>query len=147
MLFLTLLLRSFYLFGDLFVFRVLSAFGFGHRFSCWFFVWEYFLSGSVRYCSEYVVHVLGGFFPGEVVLIADFSVFSLAYLCGSVWGNGARFGTSIFLLFVILVIKGVFYFLRIPFPFVVGLSLFSSPFPFWLRKSPLLKHFPITGIY
>lgn len=101
-LFLTLLLRSLYLIGDLFVFRVLFAFGFGHRFSCWFFVsvWEYFLSGSVRYCSEYVIHALRGvFFPGDGVLIADFSIFSLAYLCGSVWGNGARFGTSIFCFF------------------------------------------------
>lgn len=89
----------------------------------------------------------GGFSLGMAVLIADFSVFSLAYLCGSVWGNGARFGTSIFLFFVILVIKGVFYFLRIPFPLVVGLFLSPFPFPFWLQKSHLLKHFLITGIY
>lgn len=92
-------LRYFFLLGDMFVFRVLFAFGFGHRFSRWSFVsvWEYFLSGSVRSCSEYVVRVL----RRGMVLIANF-LFFLAYLCGSVWGNGARFGTSIFL-FLILV--------------------------------------------
>lgn len=96
----------FFLLGDLFVFRVLFAFGFGHRFSRWSFVsvWEYFLSGS---CSEYVAHVLRWVFRGVAVLVADFSVFSLAYLCGSVWGNGARFGTSIFL-FLIFITKGYF---------------------------------------
>lgn len=82
-LFLTLLLRSLYLIGDLFVFRVLFAFGFGHRFSCWFFVsvWEYFLSGSVRYCSEYVIHVLrGGFSLGMGSSLRTFYFFSCVSL-------------------------------------------------------------------
>lgn len=60
------------------------------------------LFGICRSCSTV------GFSVRVAVLVADFSVFfSLAYLCGSVWGNGARFGTSIFL-FLILVTKGYF---------------------------------------
>lgn len=125
----------------MFVFRVLFAFGFGHRFSRWSFVsvWEYFLSGSVRSCSEYVVCVLrrGGGGGPHCGLFCFFLLRIFADLFGEmVLGLGLRF-----FCFLSSSPKGVFYFLRIPFPLVVGLffpSLLAS------KISPSnISHLPV----
>lgn len=136
----------FFLLGDMFVFRVLFAFGFGHRFSCWSFVsvWEYFLSGSVRSCSEYVVRVLrrgdGGPHCG---LFCFFSCVSLRICLGkwcSVWDfdfsvSYTRHLRGILFLANTLLIGGRSFFL-----------LFFSPFLLASKNLPF-KHFLFTGIY